>query len=179
MDLWGSLIKSKYLSKRPLDIWLRRAIFKAETASLLWRGLLSTMCSILPELCWIVGSGVMIYIGRDPISGLPNSTLSPPLLVKLHEKQLYLLTRIFVPCINLSPHWWSTTELGLTGALAIEWNCYIRGPYESGISLNNTPYHIIWKADWQTSIMKAHLAYIVSIRSLVVLDIRCWHKALW
>ena len=131
------------------------------------------MCIILPELCWLVGHGVLIYIGRYPIYGLPKSTLSPPLLVKLHEKQLYLLIQIFVPGINLSPHWWSATELGLMGALAIEWNCYIRGPYESGISLNNTPDRIIWKVDRQTGIVKAHLAYIVSIQSLVVPDIRC------
>ena len=122
---------------------------------------------------------MLIYSGQDPIYVLLNSTLSPALLFKLHEKKLYLLTQIFVPGINLSPHWWSTTELGLTGALAIEWDCYIRGLYESGISLNNTPDRIIWKADGQTRIVKAHLAYIVSIQSLVVPDIRCWHKALW
>ena len=121
------------------------------------------MCIILPELCWLVGHSELIYIGRDPIYGIPNSTLSPPLLVKLHEKQLYLLTRIFVPGINLSPHWLSAMELGLTGALAIEWDCYIRGLYESSISLNNKPDRIIWKADGQTRIVKAHLAYIVSI----------------
>ena len=106
------------MSRMALDIWLHRANFKTENASLIWCNLLSTMHIILPELAWLVGHNKLIYIGMDPISSMQNSMLSQPLLGKLHEKSMFLLKQTYDPEYDISPQWRSSSELGLMGTLA-------------------------------------------------------------
>ena len=101
--LWGTIIKSKYMSRLPLDIWLRRANFKLNIVSTVWRSLLTTLPYIFPGLCWLVGRGNLIYIGLDPIMGISNFTLSHPLLVWLHGRNLVLLKHFFVQNDSLAP----------------------------------------------------------------------------
>lgn len=112
-DLWGSLLKSKYMSKLLVDIWLRRGIFNSENSWLIWRSLLSTLHIIIPEISWQVGHGTFIYIGRDPILGMQNFSLSQPLLAKLSDMKLLYLIQVHVPGFDIFPLWWSTSELGL------------------------------------------------------------------
>ena len=136
----------------PFDIWLRRANFKSENASLIWRSLLSTMYSILPGLVWIVGHGNLIYIGMDLISGIPNSSLSQPLLDKLHEKSMFFLKHIYVPKFVSSPQWRSLSELGILGSLVTECDFYVKILYKTGITLKsntNCIYgRLIVKLEW-------------------------------
>ena len=63
--------------------------------------------------------------------------------------------------------------------LATEWDCYVKSLYEIGITLNSNPDRIIWKANHQTGVVRAHLAYIVSLKILEEPKARGWHNALW
>ena len=115
--LWGTLIKSKYMSRLSLDIWLRRSIFNLNLASIVWCSLLTTFPYIFPNLCWLAGRGNLIYIGLDPIVGMPNFTLSNPLLAWLHSRHLLLLKQVFIHIDSLAPRWLSSTDIDLTGEM--------------------------------------------------------------
>ena len=65
------------------------------------------------------------------------------------------------------------------GTLAAEWEWYTKSLYETCISLNTEPDRIIWKAKHHIGVVKAHLAYIVSLKTLEEPEGREWHSALW
>lgn len=179
IGLWGLVIKSKYMCKLPMDIWLWRAISKPGSISQIWRSLLSSLHIIVPDLCWQVGHGNQIFLGRDPILGIPDSELSQALLAKLHEKKLYLLKHIFLQLESSVSGWMSSADLILSRGLAAEWDLFIEQLLLTGISLQYAPNRMIWKANSLSRVVRADLAYVVSLSQSSAPESHRWHSILW
>ena len=84
----------------------------------MWRSLLSVLPIILSDLCWLPGRGILIFLGLDPILGIPCSIPLQPLRDWLHYKNMYLLNQVFVQDNEHLPDWLTSSELGLSRDLA-------------------------------------------------------------
>lgn len=96
MGLWGNIIRSKYMHKIPLELWLCRENFNCSSSSLIWRSLLIGLSYITPNISWCMRRGNCIYIGIDPMVGIAQPLLSNSLLDWLHGKNFVLLREIYV-----------------------------------------------------------------------------------
>ena len=137
MGLWGNIIKSKYMNKLPLELWLCREKFNCSSSYLIWCSLLIGLSYITPDISGQVGRGNCIYIGIDPMVGIAQPLLSNSLLDWLLGKNFVILKDIYVQNDQLSPHWISSSGLGLSGTWDTEWNAYVDYLYNASISLNS------------------------------------------
>jgi hypothetical protein len=90
---------------------------------------------ILHWMAWKSGSGHSISVGRDALIGLgQDSYLSQELINNLNHKNIHLLFQASRPMVrgSLGKNWVCSSELGLEGDLAVEWDSYRRKLIDSG-----------------------------------------------
>ena len=70
IGIWSSLISVKYLKKLPVASWLCNKSFSVRGVFVIWNGFLLTLSWLGSGLTWLVGKGLAVRIGIDPIVGL-------------------------------------------------------------------------------------------------------------
>lgn len=143
LGLWGSILKSKYMFRLPLELWLCKNNHLHSTPSFLWRSFHISMSHINQDLGWKVGRGNCIYIGIDPMVGIERPFLYNLMLDWLHEKHFVSLQDIYVFINQHTPSWLSSSDLGLPLSLVPEWNAYVDALYNVGFILNTDRDEIV------------------------------------
>ena len=136
--LWGILLKSKYMYRLPLELWLRRNNSPHSNSSLLWRSFILSITHMNLNLCWNVGRGNCIYVGIDPLVGIDRPFLSDRMLDWLHENHLVTLQYIYISFNWHKACWLSLDNLGLPLTLAPEWNSYVATLYNAWCIILNS-----------------------------------------
>jgi len=138
-EIWHRVIYGKYITPLSFSSWLRHTDTCPAITSPIWRFLLKNLHIIQHWLCWKPGSGHAIHIGRDVILGLGYTNfLTPGLLNKLREKHIFFLFQATVTtghgvyCTN----WKNSSNLGLSGDMALEWQCYYSTLIGAGIHIS-------------------------------------------
>ena len=100
--------------------------------------------------------------------GIAQPLLSNSLLDWLLGKNFVILKDIYVQNDQLSPHWISSSGLGLSGTWDTEWNAYV-----------DYLYNIVWEVTVKTGVVNANLAYLHILKSVEEPVVLWWHCALW
>jgi hypothetical protein len=98
-------------------------------------------------LCWKIGNGCSIQVGRDQIMGLGNlSLVSAPLLNALKSRGLTFLyqARNQSPLAPWLSYWKDSRQLGLIGDLAHDWERFIHSLEGAGILLGPKEDELRW-----------------------------------
>jgi hypothetical protein len=147
-SIWHSIITDKYLSHFTIKSWLLVQSASPRTVSFFWRNITKTKSLITSWLCWHLGSGSAIQLGRDHISGLNASdNLSPQLISHLHSINIWYLSQIKeTSTIDHQPNRWVTSAtLGLNPVLTSEWNEFHLALILSCIRLTNSKDYPLWQ----------------------------------
>jgi hypothetical protein len=123
--IWHNVIKDKYLPFTTVINWFRSTTFKQSATSRIWNSLIKSVHLITHWLSWIPGSGHLIFLGRDKILGLGDrSFLSQALITHLRRKKITVLAQAkgHLDHFSLTENWICSSELGITGELAFEWD---------------------------------------------------------
>jgi hypothetical protein len=145
--IWHNIIKDKYLHNTTIINWFRSVSFKHNSTSRIWNSLLKSVHLITHWLSWVPGSGHLISIGRDQILGLGDkSFLSHDILEHLKKKKITVLAQAknHFDHNTLTKNWFGSVDLGLTGALAAEWDLFHRALIGAGATIRDTTYQLMW-----------------------------------
>jgi hypothetical protein len=152
VGIWHEVIKDKYLPSTTIINWLRSPTFNMTTVSKIWGGLLKSIHLITQWLSWIPGSGHLVALGRDKILGLDDrSILSPELVSFLRQNKISVLSqaRNLTEQVGPSTSWYRYGDLGLSGSLAVEWECYRMALISAGASIHDGDDTLMWTGgDW-------------------------------
>ena len=129
--------------------WLRKPLQQQWHSSVFWKGLTKSIPVLLHWLRWRVSSGKSILIGLDKIVGLEESSiLNKELREQLSKNRILVLAHASelggIP--SLPGRWRSSSSLGLSGQLALEWDKFTIALKDAGISLQAGEYSLIWVA---------------------------------
>jgi hypothetical protein len=136
--IWKRVIKDKYFPHISVTTWLRSSSPVSSFGSQTWKNLLNTLPLIMHWLAWKPGSGDSIIVGKDELLGLgKDSILSADLISYLNNKNVYFLYQAsrVSPQGSICSNWLDSSDLGLEGDLAAEWEWYRRSLIGSGIQL--------------------------------------------
>jgi hypothetical protein len=180
--IWHRIIFGKYITPLSLACWLRLPVICTNSASPIWRSLLKNLTYIHHWLCWKPGSRLAIHIGRDAILGLGSKAyLSSGLLEFLRNLKVFFLFQAQhnSDCGFSCTNWKSSTDLGLSGALAQEWTSYCLALSGAGIRLHAVEDTIKWNGGDCSGLLTVKNVY--NAISSTIWSQRCtgWRKNLW
>jgi hypothetical protein len=116
--IWHNIVMDKYIKHSDVIKWFRSTNFQHSTTSRIWRNLLKSVHLLTHWHSWLSGSGEQIYIGRDYILGMRESSLlSQDLRDHLNRKEIKLLVNAKRPQ-EISDHtgnWLCSISLDLNG----------------------------------------------------------------
>ena len=87
----------------------------------------------------------------------PFGARSEELIFLLHNRGLFTLLHIFKE--DASPNWYTTQDMGLSGKLDEEWNCFIQGINQNVIVLSKNPDILVWSWNKSEGVVKVKEAY--------------------
>ena len=100
---------------------------------------------IVGDLAWLVGSGVQVFIGIDPIVVLlDNATLSKELIHHLHYKDINFNKNMVKESRTIGWRWINARYLHLTGEWAMELENHITSLSLARFHLLDINDHIVW-----------------------------------
>jgi hypothetical protein len=152
------------------------------TASQTWKNILKALPVIVHWLSWSPGSGQAILLGRDLILGLGrHSLLSPELLCVLKQRNITFLfqARGEVCTAYLDSYWKYSGELGLSGDLENEWDCYCSYLSGVGIQLQDREDELKWSGGDKLGELTVKNVYRDVAEINWQQTIGGWRKSIW
>jgi hypothetical protein len=152
-------------------------------ASRIWSSLVRTIPIILHWISWRPGARFHILIGRDRILGLgERSFLLNETINQLNQKQVYVLAHAVVARnpITTTELWMSSTDLGLTGLIAEDWDNFTRELNGVGVSLQATEQDsLLWSGGDNKGELTVKNVYeaIFSLEEILVWS--GWQRNFW
>lgn len=126
--------------------WIRDGPGCRGNMSVIWRGLLELLPSMISELVWLVGVGSLVRVGIDNFVGGDESyKISSRLIETLHSKGYYTLNHVCSSSQELDNYWMNAEYLRLEGPLAREWMGYTLTLSRLGIGVSEQPDALMWK----------------------------------
>jgi len=135
--IWHRVIKYKYLPHTTIISWFRSHTFQQRSASSIWGRLLKSIHLINHWLRWNPRSGKLIEIGGDRILGMGEKSFLSENFPSLHCKNIFSLAqakRTGDKTFSSIP-WLKSNEIGLSSALATEWDIFKKALIDSGAYL--------------------------------------------
>jgi hypothetical protein len=160
--IWNRVLKDKYLPHLPVITWLRSAVPSSRVGSQTWKNLLNALPLLVRWLAWKPGNGADILVGKDVILGMGNDAfLSNALIQHLNEQQVHYLyqARGAIATGLTVANWVTSTDLGLSGTLATEWENYRIHLTVAGISPTDDYDEIRWTGGDGTCIITTKNIY--------------------
>ena len=80
-------------------------------------------------ISWLVGRGIQVFVGIDPVVELSNNfILSQELIIALHEKNVYILKQVYC-AQKFGSSWLRSVDLQLSENVAEEWDFCVASLY--------------------------------------------------
>jgi len=179
--IWNTVIIDKYLPHTTVKNWLRSPSFLHKSASGFWRGLLKLIHLITHCLTWSLGSGHLIALGRDMILGMGDkSFLSSPLLSDLKNRNITSLLQARRIMDNHSTSfWYSSSDLGLSGALGYEWNCFRTALIDLSAFIQDIADEILCTGGDNSGIITVKNTYLDLLSTQGLKKVLGWRQSLW
>ena len=93
----------------------------------------------------MIGRGIQVYIGIDPVVGmLGDATLPVGLVRHLQDRNLLVIKQVAKTIGPSDNQWLYARELHLSDDWELEWENYITNLAMVGINLLDTSDHIVW-----------------------------------
>jgi hypothetical protein len=131
---------------------------------------------------WLPGSGEQIYIGKDYILGMRESSLlSQDLRDHLNKKKIKFLVNAKRPQ-EISGHtgnWLCSGSLDLNGILAEEWNNYTKGLSAAGVILGKSTNKLLWTRGDVTGKTTVKNIYLALVSTLNYQSMATWNQKIW
>ena len=141
---------------------MRDGFRSSPAASNIWISISQTLPFIAGDLGWMVGRGVQVFIGIDPIVGmLSDASLSEGLVRNLQLRELFVIKRVAKETKTLGLRWLTAQELHLSGDWALEWERYVTNIPMVGINLLDNSDCIVWCRNKKLGDVTTSLAYEV------------------
>lgn len=122
----------------------------------------------------------MVYWGIDPISGLDDDfRFSDALLCALHTRGILVLNQVWYSTAFGGGTWHTAEELNLQGALAVDWNTFVKNLSCAGIHLTLDADVLSWIYNEHTGVVTAQLAYSCLLDDKVGGTFGWWAKFIW
>lgn len=87
------VIRSKYIECPIVCDWIWNPSVNSVWLSAIWRSLLKVLPILKNHFCWMVGRGVDVILGIDPVSSMDGSfSLSIGLLKEIHHTNILVLS---------------------------------------------------------------------------------------
>jgi hypothetical protein len=111
---------------------------------------------VLHWLCWSLGFGHSILLGKDMIMGLGKASIfTQERVASVNQRNihyLYQASKVLRPGMICST-WLESDELDLDGDQAIEWNSFRRSLIGFGVQLTDRPDELKWTGGDNSSIL--------------------------
>jgi hypothetical protein len=123
------------------------------------------------------GSDTGIFLGRDKIIGMEDSSiLSPTLISKLVSSNLIHLAQVGSPSGSpyLPDFWLGGTELSLSGQEVVEWTRFTSALKNAGISLIEEPDSLRWAGGDASGFISVKNIYIALINQQALESDSSW-----
>ena len=118
------------------------------------------------HLTWQVGNGNDIWIGIDPVIGIPTSHLFPDgLRFYLEDLDIKTLSEACNTLSDSQHYWYSAEELYLDGEWKEVWNSYTRNLDLNGIRLSSQSDSLIWDYNKKDGTISADKVYDCIVKS--------------
>jgi hypothetical protein len=146
--IWQKILKINTCHSYLFQIGLDWRISCTEVSSSVWKNLQKAKPLLDHWLCWKVGSGTSIQVGKDHLMGLgKRSILSPGLLSVLKHRGIVFLFQVRnSPTTSpLNNYWKDATELALRGDQATEWELYRQALASAGILITSIEDELCWE----------------------------------
>jgi hypothetical protein len=90
-----------------------------------------------------------------------------------------VVTIIILRQIGLSTSWYNFGDLGLSGSLAVEWECYRKALNSSGVSIMDGDDTLMWTGGDHSGYLSAKNVYLAILSTQDCLVIDGWRRGIW
>jgi hypothetical protein len=123
-----------------------------------------------------------VEIDRDKIMGLEDrSYLTPKLVSCLRQKNITVLSHAWnnLGKIGLSTSWYIFGDIGLSGLLVVEWECYCNALNNSGVSIIDGDDTLMWNEGDHFMFLSAKNVYLAILSTQYCSVIDGWRHGIW